>query len=143
MGRLFIIGFASLILFSACDPDKWLSSHSALWYVKNSTDISLKISHSRMRTEHQIIEPGDSVCIFTSGRCLGDNEFPPFDDILALDKISVYDKDGNVLQEWHQESSTTDEYSIFKEKEWRHYKEHISGPEYAFIWVYNIHNAEP
>lgn len=98
--KKFIIGVFVLLSISACDPIEWLSGHQGQWYLKNSTDVPLEITCQRIREELDIIIPGDSILIFRSGRYLGDNEFPPFEDFLKLDSIYVYGTNGKKLCEW-------------------------------------------
>lgn len=149
--KKFIIGAFLLISFCACDPPEWLYGHSAYWYIKNTTDIPLKIEadHTDFRTnldlrmgESLTIAPGDSILICQSGRCFGDNEFPPFEDFLGLDGLYVYDADGKILREWFKINREDETCSIFKEGEWRHYIEPRGGGEFLFTWVYDISNED-
>lgn len=143
MIRLIILTLPLMIL-SACDPNEWLESHRSEFYIKNSTNNTLTISTNPQKTSREmIVSPNDSIIIYGSGRCLGDKMFPPFEDIHVFEDIYVYDTEGNVFREWHLEDMTTEEHSIFKEEVWKHYKEHIEGPKYAFIWVYDICNEKP
>ena len=138
----YIIGALVLLCISACDPDKWLSGHQGSWYLKNNTDIPLKIICPKIQAESTTMVPGDSILIYNSSRYLGDNEFPTFKDFLKMDSIYVYDANGNKLCEWLMKDTMKEERSIYKEKTWKHYKEHIAGPEYAFIWVFDIQNED-
>lgn len=137
-----LIGAFILLSFCACDPDKWLSGHQGLWYLKNTTDITLEITYPSIRMDSMTIVPGDSICIYRSNHYLGDNEFPEFDNFLELDSIYVYDAGGNKLCEWLKQNMEVEERNVFKENVWIHCKEHIAGPEYAFIWVYDICNDD-
>lgn len=138
----YIIGALMLLCISACDPDRWLSGHQGLWYLKNTTDIPLEIICPKTQVESTTIVPGDSIRIYNSSRYLGDNEFPIFEDFLKMDSIYVYDANGNKLCEWLVKDTAKEERSVYKEKTWKHYKEHIAGPEYAFIWVFDIQNED-
>lgn len=140
--KKFIIGVFVLLSICACDPDKWLSGHQGQWYLKNSTEVPLEITCQRIREELDIIIPGDSILIFRSGRYLGDNEFPPFEDFLKLDSIYVYGTNGKKLCEWFQKNKEVEKRSVYEEKSWTHHKIHIAGPEYAFIWVFDIQNDD-
>lgn len=140
--KKFIIGVFVLLSISACDPIEWLSGHQGQWYLKNSTDVPLEITCQRIREELDIIIPGDSILIFRSGRYLGDNEFPPFEDFLKLDSIYVYGTNGKKLCEWFLKNKEVEKRSVYEEKSWIHHKRHIAGPEYAFIWVFDIQNDD-
>lgn len=140
--KKYIIGTLMLLCISACDPDTWMSGHQGLWYLKNATDIPLEITCPKIKAQYNTIFPGDSILIYRSCRYLGDNEFPTFEDFLKLDSIYVYDAGGNKLCEWLIKNTTEEERSVYKEKTWRHYKEHIAGPEYGFIWVFDIQNED-
>ena len=142
MMKKYIIGALVLLCISACDPDEWLSGHQSLWYFKNTTDIPLEISCPKIQEELAIMVPGDSIRIYSSGRYFGDNEFPPFEDFLRLDSIYVYDTCGNKLCEWLVKDTMEEDRSVYKEKTWKHYKEHVTGSEYAFIWVFDIRNED-
>ena len=137
--KKFLIGVVALLSICACDPVEWLAGHSGLWYLKNVTDVPLKITCSR--TSDTIV-PGDSILIYRSFRYLGDNEFPPFGDILNLDSIYVYDTDGRTLCEWLLKNIAVDERSVYEEENWMHYKEQVEGPTFAFIWVFDIQNGD-
>lgn len=140
--KKYIIGALALLCISACDPDKWLSGHQGLWYLKNATEVPLEIDCPKMQEQSNTILPGDSIRIYRSSRYLGDNEFPTFEDFHKLDSIYVYDVEGNKLCEWLIKNTAEGERSVYNEKTWRYYKEHIAGPEYAFIWVFDIRNED-
>lgn len=135
-----LIGFTLLLMIlSSCDPVEWLAGHDSKFYIKNLTNNTLTITTYPQKTSREfIVAPNDSIMIYGSGRSLGDKIFPPFEDIHVFEDIYVYDTEGNVFREWHMEDMTAEEHSIFKEETWKHYKEQMEGPEYAFIWVYDI-----
>lgn len=141
--KRFITLTLSLMILSACDPVEWLDGHVSGFYIKNITDNTLEVvTNPKTANKKMIVDPKDSIMIYSAGRYLGDKTFPPFEDILKLDDIYIYDTDGNVLRKWHQAGMTVEENGIFKEDEWRHYKEPIEGPLYFFIWVYDIRNED-
>ena len=134
-----VLFFLSLILI-ACDPPEWLSGHHSVWFLKNTTDIPLEIIYFRSSFEQDscVVAPGDSTQIFGSGRLFGDNELPPFDDILQLDGVRVFDENGNKLCEWLSQNAAIDKRTIYTENGWRHYVTTLEGPGLLFIWTYDI-----
>ena len=130
--------FLSLILI-ACDPVEWLTGHHSVWFLKNTTDIPLEIiNFCSWDQDSFVVAPGDSTQIFAGGRYFGHNELPPFDDILQLDGIRVFDENGNKLCEWLSQNAAIDKRTIYTENEWRHYATTFEGPELLFIWTYDI-----
>lgn len=137
--KKYIIGVFVLVFLCSCDPIEWTSGYNAWWFIKNSTDKSIVVYHSRpSHIRDSICNPGDSIIILRSGRALGYHEFPQFEDILMLDYIYLYDTDGNLLKEWYQEPRPVVERNIFEEKFWNHF---VTQDRYStFIWTYDLTN---
>lgn len=124
-----------LLILSSCDPAEWMNGYEARWYIKNNTDITFKASFPDVRwSRDSICNPGDSICIYLSGRYLGQNEFPPFEDILEMNYLYIYDMDGNLLREWIQATTPPSLNTIYYKEYWRHYYTH----NIYFTWVYDI-----
>ena len=156
MRKLFVIGFIALFMLTACDPIEHEEKYVAHWYVKNTSDVSLKIWYPRLRDyirphseEPQIIEPGDYICMYMTSRTWADNEIPLFDEFLEIAKyVVLYDNEDNVLQEWSVDNMSIDEYSIFYEQNWsfytldyqecREYFTVLSPIESLLVWVCEI-----
>ena len=142
MKKLFVIGFIALFMLSACDPIEHESKYVARWYVKNTSDVSLKICHPKMvrytpvySIEPQIIEPGDSILVYGATRTWADNEIPLFEEFLEVKEVTLYDIEDNALQGWRVDNALVDEYSIFNEQNWSFYQLHY--PEYLEYYSFN------
>lgn len=155
MRKLLIIGLIALSMLSACDPIEHESKYVAHWYVKNTSDVSLKICHPKMvrytpvySIEPQIIEPGDSILVYGATRTWADNEIPLFEEFREVKEVTLYDIEDNVLQEWSVDNMSIDEYSIFNEQNWsfytldyqecREYFTVLSPIESLLVWVCDI-----
>jgi hypothetical protein len=132
-----------LICISACDPIEWAVGHCGRFYFKNLTDRTLEIDCPYVTVmESTTIAPGDSIIIFTSGRPLGSNETPQFEDLHKLKWVSVHDAEGNELVDWAIDYTDANKRIMYKKDRWQHYKELIRDPRYLFIWVFNITNED-
>ena len=129
--KKFLIGVLVLISFVSCDPEEWTSSHSARFYIKNLTSRVLEIYGRGNKLELALINPGDSVSIFSYGILLGYNKLPKFDDLHQnFDIIIVRDP---ILQD-----TLARHLMFFNEDDWTLYKAQKSGECFRFSWVFEI-----
>ena len=101
----------SIIIVSSCDPSSWLENHKAKWFIKNMTDDAIEITCSQLKGQKKTILPKDSV---------------------------LYAMDGDVIYSWIQDTLEPDCLNIYDESLWRHYTNNIGGPQYEFIWTFDI-----
>lgn len=102
------------------------------------TDDPIEITSSQMKSQKKIILPKDSVLIYNSNHRVADDKVPSFSDLLKVDSIYVYAMDGNVIYYWIQDTLEPECNNIYDESLWRHYTNNIGGPQYEFIWTFDI-----
>lgn len=134
--HLFLI--LSIIIVSSCDPSSWLENHKAKWFIMNMTEDTIEITSSQLKGQKKTILPKDSVLIYSINRRVADDKVPAFSDLLKIDSIYVYAMDGNVIYRWIQDTLEPDRKNIYDESLWRHYTNNIGGPQYEFVWTFDI-----
>lgn len=128
----------SIIVVSSCDPSSWLENHKTKWFIKNMTDDAIEITCSQLKGQKKTILPKDSVLIYSFKHRVADSKLPSFSDLLKVDSIYVYAMDGDVIYSWIQDTLEPDCVNIYDESLWRHYTNNIGGPQYEFIWTFDI-----
>lgn len=131
-----LAGVFTLLMSTSCIFfiwDRMPSGEHGYWYLKNETDITLKVSHSWMLAEYEIVDSGDSICIYPIYPSAYFATHPKFDSFCKLDSIYVHDENGKELCRWIQGDIQEGQRNIYEEEYWTYYRDSLD-----YIWVFDV-----
>lgn len=137
---------AVAVITISCTSPRYMDTHRACWYVKNTTDKPIKIPLKSFSVADLIINPGDSdyVYAFNPARHLGTPSFKllydMWDKIEESDqRIDILSMDGELLKTWRFADKNAVGRQLFNESYWELYtKTYSQSDELNLTWVFDI-----
>ncbi|MDE5731572.1 MAG: hypothetical protein K2H95_00830 [Bacteroidales bacterium] len=140
MKKLFLI-IVAIASLSACDPQEWLEHHDTDWFVKNKTDVAIRVRIKRslhwISESTEVIMPKDSVNILPYHPNI--KESPDFSIFVKyVTFVTLYDANCDSLKTWDNAYQYEQKRNLFNESSWRKYRKNTESMTEDITWVFDI-----